>query len=299
MEDWAEIRRLHRSERLPIREIARRLEVSRNTYGPVALGGAAEVRANAQAAVRGGGRASAPRALLASFPRMPASVIAERIGWTHSGSILRTKVAELRPEYRGVDPADRLVFRPGQTIQCDLWFPAAKIPVGAGQERILPVLVMILGFSQVISAVMLQIPVRVRHPLQWRSTRYQVPTLDQASNRNRISPRLEVLRQVPPRSHRSGTASRSLDHLTMIGPPPTPLRRAVRQQRLDPRPHLIGEHSTVTGWITHAADHAPRRCQDPSDTPESDIRAGTPMETCVQDGSGCRGRGAEAEGAGD
>ena len=155
MEDWAEIRRLHRSERLPIREIARRLEVSRNTVrARVALGGAAEVRANARPRFADEAEPQL-RALLASFPRMPASVIAERIGWTHSGSILRTKVAELRPEHRGVDPADRLVFRPGQTIQCDLWFPAAKIPVGAGQERILPVLVMVLGFSRVISAVML------------------------------------------------------------------------------------------------------------------------------------------------
>ena len=155
VEDWAEIRRLHRSERLPIREIARRLEVSRNTVrARVALGGAAEVRANARPRFADEAEPQL-RALLASFPRMPASVIAERIGWTHSGSILRTKVAELRPEHRGVDPADRLVFRPGQTIQCDLWFPAAKIPVGAGQERILPVLVMVLGFSRVISAVML------------------------------------------------------------------------------------------------------------------------------------------------
>lgn len=31
MEDWAEIRRLHRSESVPIREIARRLGLSRNT----------------------------------------------------------------------------------------------------------------------------------------------------------------------------------------------------------------------------------------------------------------------------
>ncbi len=28
-------------------------------------------------------------------------------------------------------------------IQCDLWFPAPKIPVGFGQEAMLPVLVMV------------------------------------------------------------------------------------------------------------------------------------------------------------
>jgi hypothetical protein len=31
MEDWAEIRRLHRAERMPIKAIARQLEAGRNT----------------------------------------------------------------------------------------------------------------------------------------------------------------------------------------------------------------------------------------------------------------------------
>ena len=31
MEDWAEIRRLHRGEGIPIKAIARRLKISRNT----------------------------------------------------------------------------------------------------------------------------------------------------------------------------------------------------------------------------------------------------------------------------
>lgn len=43
MEDWAEIRRLHRSERLPIEEIARCLGLSRNTVR-VALRSAAPPR---------------------------------------------------------------------------------------------------------------------------------------------------------------------------------------------------------------------------------------------------------------
>ncbi|MBT2274824.1 helix-turn-helix domain-containing protein, partial [Rhodococcus qingshengii] len=31
VEDWAEIRRLHRSEGIPIKEIARRMGIARNT----------------------------------------------------------------------------------------------------------------------------------------------------------------------------------------------------------------------------------------------------------------------------
>ena len=44
MEDWAEIRRLHRAEGLPIKTIARTLGVSRNTVrAAFAVGWAAEV----------------------------------------------------------------------------------------------------------------------------------------------------------------------------------------------------------------------------------------------------------------
>ena len=44
VEDWAEIRRLHRAEGMPIKEIARVLGVSRNTVrAALAVGRAAEV----------------------------------------------------------------------------------------------------------------------------------------------------------------------------------------------------------------------------------------------------------------
>ena len=86
---------------------------------------------------------------------MPATVIAERIGWTHSSSILRARIHELRPEYAGVDPVDRVEYQPGRITQCDLWFPDARIPVGHGQERVLPVLVMAVAYSRFLAAVML------------------------------------------------------------------------------------------------------------------------------------------------
>jgi len=50
------------------------------------------------------------RALLAEFPSMPATVIAERIGWENSSSVLRAKVAQLRPLYAPSDPAGRTVY---------------------------------------------------------------------------------------------------------------------------------------------------------------------------------------------
>ncbi|WP_207208446.1 hypothetical protein [Nocardioides glacieisoli] len=53
------------------------------------------------------------RALLKTTPDMPATVIAERVGWTGSISWFRDHVRRLRPEHRPVDPSDRLTWLPG------------------------------------------------------------------------------------------------------------------------------------------------------------------------------------------
>lgn len=95
------------------------------------------------------------RALLARFPKMPATVIAERIQWPYSLTTLKDRIRAIRPEYVGVDPVDRTSYRPGEVAQCDLWFPEPRIPVAPGQERVLPVLVMTLGFSRFMLAEMI------------------------------------------------------------------------------------------------------------------------------------------------
>jgi hypothetical protein len=53
----------------------------------------------------------------------------------------------LRPQYKPVDPASRTTYQPGEPAQCDLRFPPAKIPLGAGQAASPPVLVMVSGLS--------------------------------------------------------------------------------------------------------------------------------------------------------
>jgi transposase len=52
------------------------------------------------------------RELLRAFPRMPAKVIGERIGWPYSIRTLSGRVAELRPAYLPPDPAGRTVYAP-------------------------------------------------------------------------------------------------------------------------------------------------------------------------------------------
>jgi hypothetical protein len=88
------------------------------------------------------------RELLAEFPDMPATVLAERVGWEGSPSWFRENVARLRPEHRRVDPADRLVWAPGDAAQCDLWFPPKRIPLEDGTDALLPVLVITAAHSR-------------------------------------------------------------------------------------------------------------------------------------------------------
>ena len=157
VEDWAEIRRLHRSERLPIKTIARVMGISRNTVRSAL---AADGPPKYQRATKGSIVDPVEpriRELLQQFPTMPATVIAERIGWEHSIRVLSGRVAELRPVYLPPDPASRTTYLPGEIAQCDFWFPPITLPVDHGQSRAptkLPVLTMTCGYSRWLSAVL-------------------------------------------------------------------------------------------------------------------------------------------------
>jgi hypothetical protein len=91
VEDWADIRRLHRSEGMPIKAIARVMGVSRNTVRSAlrAEGPPRYERAGSGSTVD----AVEPRVreLLRAWPDTPATVIAERIGWTRSIRVLRAR----------------------------------------------------------------------------------------------------------------------------------------------------------------------------------------------------------------
>jgi hypothetical protein len=155
VEDWAEIRRLHRAEGLGIKAIVRRTGVLRNA---VRRALASQAPPKYSRPSRGSAfDAVQPRVreLLTVDPRMPATVIAERIGWTSSMSLLRLRVRELRPLFLPADPVSRTTYVPGELAQCDLWFPPVDIPLGAGQVGRPPVLVMVSGYSRWLSAVML------------------------------------------------------------------------------------------------------------------------------------------------
>jgi transposase len=161
VEDWAEIRRLHRAEGMSVKAIVRRLGLARNTV---------------RAALRSPGPPSYERQrkgsivdavepaileLLREFPDMAATVIAERIGWEHSIRVLRERVSELRPLFVPPDPCQRTSYRPGELAQFDLWQPDVEIPLGHDQAAKLWVIVGVAGFSRFIGAWM--IPSRQAH----------------------------------------------------------------------------------------------------------------------------------------
>ena len=161
VEDWVEIRRLHRAEKLGTRTIAKRLGVARNTVrealrsdlppryerrSPGSIVDAVEAKV---------------RELLTDFPEMPATVIAERIGWERGITVLRDRVAELRPLYRPPDPSQRTSYQPGELAQFDLWQPNVLIPVGFGQSAKLWAVVGVAGFSRLIGGLM--VPSRRAH----------------------------------------------------------------------------------------------------------------------------------------
>jgi transposase len=157
VEDWAEIRRLHRAERMPVKVIARVVGCSKNTVKKA-------LAAEEPPAYRRQRRGSVVdavepriRELLQACPTTPATVIAERLEWRCSIRTLSTRVAELRPVYLPPDPASRTSYLAGEIAQCDFWFPPITLPVGFGQTRTaiqLPVLTMITGYARWASALL-------------------------------------------------------------------------------------------------------------------------------------------------
>jgi transposase len=154
VDDWAEIRRLRFAEQLGIKTIARKLAVSKNTV---------------RSAVRSDGPphyerprkgslvdAYEPRicVLLKDCPSMPATVIAERLEWPHGITILKERVAELRPLFKPPDPCQRTSYRPGELVQFDLWQPDFLIPLDHDQFDKLWVVTAVSGYSRFMAAWM-------------------------------------------------------------------------------------------------------------------------------------------------
>ena len=167
VEDWAEIRRLHRAERLPIKVIARVLGISKNTVkAALAADGPPAYRRTGAGSIVDGVEPRI-RELLQAYPDDAGDGDrgADRVGPGDDGAD-GARVAELRPVYLPPDPASRTNYVAGEIAQCDFWFPDIEVPVGFGQSRTakpLPVLTMVTGYSRSASAVL--VPTRCAEDL--------------------------------------------------------------------------------------------------------------------------------------
>jgi transposase len=157
VERWAEIRRMHRVERLSIREIHRRTGLHRETI---------------RRALRGDeppsySRPPSPSKLdplkpwieeqLRSDPRIPSKrlrELARELGYRGGKTIFDDYVRELRPRYLVRRTYQRTIYRPGELLQFDLFEPRAPIPVGRGQTRRGFVVTAELGYSRALAGAL-------------------------------------------------------------------------------------------------------------------------------------------------
>jgi len=165
VDDWAEIRRLRFSENLGIKTIARGLGISKNTVRSA-------VRSSRPPSYERPPKGSLVDAfepgickLLKDCPTMPSTVIAERLDWPHGMTILKERVAELRPLFAPPDPSQRTGYRPGELAQFDLWQPAVLIPLGHDQFEKLWVVTAVSGWSRFMAAWMVRS--RAAHDVLW------------------------------------------------------------------------------------------------------------------------------------
>jgi transposase len=158
VEQWAEIRRVHRVERLSIREISKRTGLHRKTIRRAL---AAEVPP----------RYSRPPAVsrldpfkewiceqLRADPRIQSLRLREmaaELGYEGGKTIFDDYVREVRPRFLIKRTFQRTIYRPGELVQCDLWEPREQIPVGHGQTRRGYVVTAELCWSRVIAGALI------------------------------------------------------------------------------------------------------------------------------------------------
>ena len=138
VEQWAEIRRMHRVERLSVREIHRRTGVHRDTIARALAGDAPPKYVRRPA----GSKLDPFKEWICEQLRADARIqsprlreMAAELGYEGGKSIFDGYVREVRPRFLAPRTFQRTVYRPGEVVQCDLWEPREHVPVGHGQRR--------------------------------------------------------------------------------------------------------------------------------------------------------------------
>jgi transposase len=138
VEQWAEIRRMHRVERLSIREISRRTGLHRKTVRRALSSDAPPryVRAPVESKLDRFKDWICER--LREDPAIQSLRLREmatELGYRGGKTIFDDYVREVRPRFVVKRTFQRTIYRPGELVQCDLWEPRDPVPVGHGQLR--------------------------------------------------------------------------------------------------------------------------------------------------------------------
>lgn len=152
VEQWAELRRLHFSEGVGVRELARRFGLHRRTVRRALASARPPKYTRPRPPSKLDPFKSEVHRLLKDEPRLPAVRIRELLaplGYQGGETILKEHIREVRPLFLKIRTYQRTVYVPGELAQCDLWEPRDEIPVGSGQYRRGYVVTCTLGYSKV------------------------------------------------------------------------------------------------------------------------------------------------------
>jgi len=158
VEQWAEIRRMHRVERLSIREISKRTGLHRKTIRR-ALAAETPPAYSRPAAVS---KLDPFRDWICEQLRANPGIqslrlreMAAELGYDGGKTIFDDYVREIRPRFLLKRTFQRTIYRPGELVQCDLWEPRALVPVGHGQTRRAWVVTTELCWSRVLAGALI------------------------------------------------------------------------------------------------------------------------------------------------
>ena len=158
VEQWAEIRRMHRVERLSIREISRRTGLHRKTVRRALAGETPPEYCRAPAASKLDPFKDWICEQLREDPRMQSlrlREMASELGYEGGKTIFDDFVREVRPRFLIKRTFQRTIYRPGELVQCDLWEPREPVAVGHGQVRRGWVVTAELCWSRVIAGALI------------------------------------------------------------------------------------------------------------------------------------------------
>lgn len=151
VERWAELRREHFVRGVPIKELARRYGIDRNTVRRALRSDRPPRYERPRRPSKLDPFKDEIHRLLRRSPKLTGVRVRELIeplGFEGSKTIVDDYLREVRPLFRHERAYQRTVYRAGEICQFDLWEPSEPVPVGHGQRRRGWVVVGCLGYSR-------------------------------------------------------------------------------------------------------------------------------------------------------